>query len=267
MSDAGAATERIGSGAGRPARAWRGLSHERRQAAVAAFALFLTLFLPWYQDTVIAKGGPSVLESKSVTLTGWGAFSFVEVAVMLIALGVLALLFWLGEGRAAPLAGRDGAAIIGAGSLASLLIVWGIVDQQGTSGHGQYVTASGIEWGIFIALAVAVLLGYFGSRIRMLDEPEPPRPQEDGAAPFWGPGPRPGPARSSSGRSPRPVAADGSPTRVSASRPAAAGASAEPSESGPATRVSRRDGTDEQLTMPLESETGTRPAPDGTPPG
>ena len=40
---------------GRVARAWRGLPPERRLAAGAALGLFVTLFLPWYQETVIAE--------------------------------------------------------------------------------------------------------------------------------------------------------------------------------------------------------------------
>jgi hypothetical protein len=267
MNEAGAAPERVGSGAGRPARAWRGLSHERRQAAYASAGLFLSLFLPWYQHTVIAKGARTGLEAKSFTVTGWSEFGFVEIVVLLVALGVLALLFRRGEGRGVPLPGGDGPAIIAAGSLASLLIVWGMFNQQGTSGPGQYLTASGIEWGIFIALFVAVLLAYFGTRIRALHEPEPdpPSPHDDGRGPFWGPSAPPpsdparatrpataaGAPRPDRPRTPRPVPADGAATRVSAPR----------DEDPSATRVSQRERSpDEHLTMPLEREDDTRPS-------
>ena len=161
----------------RVARAWRKLPTERRLAAVAAIALFLTLFLPWYQETVIAAGVSS-LRSIGESLTGWGAFSFVEAAVLLVATGVLALLFTRAEGRAFHLPGGDGAVITAAGLWACVLIVWRIFDKQGTSGHGQLATTSGIEWGIFVALGVAALLAYAGSRIRIAHEPEPPLPGE-----------------------------------------------------------------------------------------
>lgn len=267
MNEAGAAPERVVSGPGRLPRAWRGLSHERRQAAYASAGLFLSLFLPWYQHTVIAKGARTALEAKSFTVTGWSQFGFVEIVVLLVALGVLVLLFRRGEGHRLPLPGGDGPAIIAAGSLASLLIVWGMFNQQGTSGPGQYLTASGIEWGIFIALAVAVLLAYFGSRIRAVHEPDPdpPSPHDDGRGPFWGPS---GPAapdsarvtqpvtaagapRPDRARTPRPVAADGSATRVSPPR----------ADDPSATRVSQRERSpDEQLTMPLERDDDPRPA-------
>ena len=64
-----------------------------------------------------------------------------------------------------------------------MLIVWRMFDKEGTTGHGQYETTSGIEWGIFIALGVAALLAYAGSRIRLAHEPEPPLPGDRQAAP------------------------------------------------------------------------------------
>jgi hypothetical protein len=176
---AGAGTaQRIVAGAARLSRAWRKLPSERRLAAAAAILLFLTLFLPWYQETVIASGTTTKLQSVSATLTGWGAFSFVEAAILLIAAGVLVLLYQRAEGRAFHIPGGDGGVIMVAGLWACVLIVWRIFDKQGTSSHGQYATTSGIEWGIFVALVIAGLLAYAGSRIRLAHRPEPPLPGE-----------------------------------------------------------------------------------------
>ncbi len=169
---------RTSSTANRLGRAWRGLAPERRLAAIAALGLFLTLFLPWYQETVIASGAATKLRSASASLTGWGAFSFVEAAVLLVAVAVLVLLFYRAEGRAFHVPGGDGGVITAAGLWTALLIVWRMFDKEGTTGHGQYATTSGIEWGIFIALGVAALLAYAGSRIRSAHEPEPPLPGE-----------------------------------------------------------------------------------------
>jgi hypothetical protein len=160
---------------------WRRLPHERRLAALAAVALFVTLFLPWYQETVIASGVTS-LRSVSVSLTGWGAFSFVEAAVLLVAAGVLTLLFVRAEGQAFHVPGGDGGVIMAAGLWTCVLIIWRMFDKEGTTGHGQYADAAGIEWGIFVALGVAGLLTYAGSRIRSAREPEPPLPGEAGQA-------------------------------------------------------------------------------------
>lgn len=167
--------------------AWRNLPRERRLAALAAIGLFLTLFLPWYQETIIASGKATKLQSATASLTGWGAFSFVEGAILIVAIGVLALLFQRAEGRAFHLPGGDGGVILAAGAWTCLLVIWRMFDKQGTTGHGQYATAYGIEWGIFVALAVAAFLAYTGSRIRAAHRPEPPLPgDQDGPR-----GPRP----------------------------------------------------------------------------
>ena len=172
-----AVVDRVGAISGRLLRVWRGLSSERRLAAFAALGLFVTLFLPWYQETVIARGVTS-LRSLSDSLTGWGAFSFVEAAVLLVAAGVLLLLFVRAEGEAFHVPGGDGTVITAAGAWACVLIIWRMFDKEGTTGHGLYSTSSGIEWGIFVALAVAGLLTYAGTRIRLAHDPEPPLPGE-----------------------------------------------------------------------------------------
>jgi hypothetical protein len=177
---AATAAHRVGTGAGRLLRAWRALPPERRLAAGASIGLFLTLFLPWYQETVIANG-KTALRSASASLTGWGAFSFVEAAVLLVAVSVLTLLFQRAEGRAFHVPGGDGGVIAAAGFWTCVLVIWRIFDKQGTSNAGQVATTSGIEWGIFVALVVAGLLAYSGMRIRAAHAPEPPLPGEPGA--------------------------------------------------------------------------------------
>jgi hypothetical protein len=177
-------------------------------AAYAATGLFLALFLPWYQETVIAPSKATHLQSLTASITGWGAFSFVEAAVLLVALGVLTLLFQRAEGRAFHLPGGDGWVIMFAGLWTCLLIVWRIFDKQGTSVHGPGATTSGVEWGIFVALAVAAFLTYAGSRIRAAHRPEPPLPGEADRPPSAAAMPVGRPAREPA-RSPRPVAADG----------------------------------------------------------
>jgi hypothetical protein len=142
---------------------------------MACLGLFLTLFLPWYQETVFANGVTS-LRSASSSLTGWGAFSFVEAAVLLVAAAVLILLLARAEGQAFHVPGGDGGVVTAAGFWTCVLIVWRIFDKEGTSRHDQIAYTSGIEWGIFVALGVAAVLTYAGSQIRLAHEPEPPLP-------------------------------------------------------------------------------------------
>ncbi len=178
---AAGALRRVGSGTGRLVRAWKALPNESRLAAYASGALFFTLFLPWYQVTLIAPAKAEKLQSASASITGWGAFSFVEAAVLIVAAGVLTLLFQRAEGRAFHLPGGDGGVILAAGLWTCLLIVWRIFDKQGATTSGPSATTSGIEWGIFVALAAAAFLAYAGSRIRAAHRPEPPLPGEDTA--------------------------------------------------------------------------------------
>jgi hypothetical protein len=167
-----------GTLSGRLVRVWRVLPHERRLAAFASLGLFVTLFLPWYQETVIVPGNKGAA-SANMTVTGWAAFSFVEAAVLLVAAGVVTLLFQRAEGRAFHLPGGDGWVIMAAGGWACVLVVWRIFDKQTTSIRGPGVSISGIEWGIFVALAGAAFLSYAGSRIRAAHQPEPPLPGDD----------------------------------------------------------------------------------------
>ena len=162
-----AASERLRRGSAGPRMAH--VPHERRLAAYAAIGLFLALFLPWYQETVIVVRTATHLQSASASITGWGAFSFVEAAVLLVAAGVLTLLFQRAEGRAFHLPGGDGWVIMAAGVWTCVLIVWRIFDKQGTSVHGPGATTSGIEWGIFVALGVAAL-----PHLRRLADPRRP---------------------------------------------------------------------------------------------
>jgi hypothetical protein len=168
----------LGSGAARLVRVWRALPHEQRLAAYAALGLFLTMFLPWYQRNFFTVIGGKLLPAAD-SQTAWAAFSWVEAAVLLVAGGVLTLLFNRAEGRAFHVPGGDGGVIAVAGLWTGLLIIWRIFDKQGGSSRGQYATTYGIEWGIFIALAVAAFLVYAGNRIRAAHILEPPLPGEE----------------------------------------------------------------------------------------
>ncbi len=212
---ASAAAQRVGSGTTRLVRAWKALPGESRLAAYASGALFFTLFLPWYQVTLIAPAKTKTLQSASASITGWGAFSFVEAAVLLVAAGVLTLLFQRAEGRAFHLPGGDGGVIFAAGLWTCLLIIWRIFDKQGATTAGPSATTSGIEWGIFVALGAAAFLAYAGSRIRAAHRPEPPLPGED--AP---------PAGSSAAATVRAASATAATRRPATRRPAARESSA-----------------------------------------
>jgi hypothetical protein len=109
----------------RAARAFRLLNLEQRVAAVAALLLIVSTF---------------------------GPFSFVEAAEILLAVGVLALLFARAEGRHFHLPFGDGTAVAAAGVWAGLLIVVRLFDRP----LGQNL----------LALACAAILFLAGARER-----------------------------------------------------------------------------------------------------
>lgn len=148
---------------------WGALAPEQRLAAFCALGLFLTMFLPWYSHSGFAKGRPI-----SDTLSAWGAFSFVEAAVLLVSVSVLFLLFQRSEGRAFHLPGGDGLVITAAGAWVALLTFYRTLDKP-DAGAGTLV---GVEWGIFVAILTALGLAYAGNRIRVAHLAEPALPGE-----------------------------------------------------------------------------------------
>jgi hypothetical protein len=152
-------------------RAWRVLRREQRISALAALALWVTMFLPWYTESpagAIKKGETAI----SSSLTAWGAFSWVEAAVLLVSVGVLALLFARGERRAFHLPGGDGPVITLAGGWAALLVIYRLFDKSTERTAGLLITP-GNDWGIFLALFAAIWLAYTGVGIRRAHRTEP----------------------------------------------------------------------------------------------
>jgi hypothetical protein len=153
--------------------AWRTLHREQRLAALAAIALFVVLFLPWYSTTTAVSkvvNGHLQATTASGTKSGIFAFGWVEAAVLLVAVAVLFLLFARAERRAFHLPGGDGGVITAAGAWVAFLIVWRFFDRPDL-GRG---VAVGLQWGIFVALAAGIGLAYAGTRVRAAQRPEPP---------------------------------------------------------------------------------------------
>ncbi|HET9719180.1 MAG TPA: hypothetical protein VFP55_03795 [Solirubrobacteraceae bacterium] len=185
-------------------RAWKALSRERRLAAIAAAILWLTLFLPWYQASVVSRN-PRTRNAIPVSesLNGWAAFGLVEALILIVSVGILVLLFLRAEGRG-ELPGGDGWTITGAGALSLLLIIIGLFNAPSPTVHSGYVVSTGLEWGIFLALLAAGGLAWAGGRIRNSLEDDPflagnrratvPNPEPQPWAEADAPSPAPDPA-------------------------------------------------------------------------
>ena len=153
-------------------RNWRALSSEQRLAAIAAFALLLSMLLPWYHETGNALVGKS-LQSIDDSKSAFGVYSFVEAAIFVVVAGVLVLLWARAERKAFHLPGGDGTVIMGAGLWVMLLIFYRQLDKPNGRHEGLIQTTIGVDWGIFIAFLLGALLAYAGYRIRASHVPEP----------------------------------------------------------------------------------------------
>jgi hypothetical protein len=157
--------------------AWRALGREQHATALVAIGLFVSMLLPWYSktETIVVHGAASSTEQS---LSAFQAFSFVEAAVLLVSAGVLAMLFGRAEGRDFQLPGGDGVIVTLAGGWAAILIFYRLLDKPGLQGNAKISSTVGVQWGIFVALLVALGLVYCGGRIRA---------SERGAAPILRP--------------------------------------------------------------------------------
>jgi hypothetical protein len=147
------------------------LSKELQLAGAAALALALSLLLPWYQKSFFERG-----EVVQDNLSAFGVFTFVEAAVLLVALAVLFLVWSRARRRGFHLPGGDGTAITIAGGWAALLLIWRLFDKPDVQGPGATI---GIQWGIFGAFVAAGALIAAGTRVRAAHVPEPPNPAAD----------------------------------------------------------------------------------------
>jgi hypothetical protein len=220
----------------RVVHAWGAMSRERQIALVSALGLFVSMFLPWYSKTVV-EGAKAAQTSQSA----FSAFSFVELAVLLVSAGVLAMLFSRAEGREFRLPGGDGTIVMIAGGWAALLIFYRMLDKPTLQGNQKITATVGVEWGIFIALLLALGLLAAGRRMRAAEHAQSP------------------PAR----RRPRAAGPTGEPDRYE--RPSRPVPAEPPSERRPERRPSEREPGAEPSSAPTtvlaNPETGPSPSP------
>ncbi|MDX6719031.1 MAG: hypothetical protein QOJ63_1285 [Solirubrobacteraceae bacterium] len=144
------------------------LDGDQRFAAIAAGALLLTMFLPWYEKSVVIPGSQTFAKDS---ISAFGAVSFVEAAIFLVSGGVLVLVLARADGGRFHLPGGDGMVILAAGLWASALIFYRVFDRPNVSGVGGTV---GIQWGFFVAFVAAGAVALAGERMRAAGRAGPP---------------------------------------------------------------------------------------------
>lgn len=156
--------------------AWGALGRDQRVAAATSLGLFVSMLLPWYSQTstVVVKGAASSTEQS---LSAFQAFSFVEAAVLLVSVGVLTMLFARAEQRDFHMPGGDGTIAMVAGAWVAILIFYRLFDKPGLQGNERIVSTVGVQWGIFVALLLALGLAYVGRRVRLGERGAPPLSQ------------------------------------------------------------------------------------------
>ena len=147
----------------------KGLSNVQMRAGGAALALGLCMLLPWYSASY------GKLHNN---LSAFGAFSWVEAAVLLTSGAVLYLLYARSQQRAFHLPGGDGWAVTIAGGWTIFLLIWRLFDRPGVT-RGSV----GVQWGLFVTMLVAVVLLLAGQAMRREHKPEPPNPAAED--PTW----------------------------------------------------------------------------------
>jgi hypothetical protein len=211
----------------RLSRAWQTMERERRFAALASLGLFVSMFLPWYQQNAVVSA-PKTVPLQSQNLDAFQVFSFVEAAVLLVAIALIYMLFARAEGREFNMPGGDGTVVFAAGVWTGALLIFRLFDKPSIGGRAVAGNV-GVQWGIFFALAAAGLIAYSGSRMRAArpsgrlprhsgpssgrerpGEDRPPR-QEALASPEPRPLPEEQPARRVSAPAPASAAARGRP--------------------------------------------------------
>ncbi len=152
--------------------AWRELYAEQQLAAFAALGLVGSMFLPWYQQTgfAVTRRTAQKVEDSLIAFQAWG---FVEASILLVAVGVLVLLFARAERRAFHLPFGDGPVVMAAGTWTMFLVFYRQIDKPDGNESGALKTTIGVSWGIFVAFLLGALLTYAGWRMAQRHRPEP----------------------------------------------------------------------------------------------
>lgn len=129
------------------------LDDGRKLSALAGLAFLVSLFLPWFQKSVLPAGAK---EFVTTSLTAFGAFSWIEAALLLVDLAILLLLYLRSTGRRVELPADDGTMIaIAGGWMLVLLVIRVVFAKPEVTGAAGTAPTVGLQWGLLVAMAAA----------------------------------------------------------------------------------------------------------------
>ena len=133
---------------------WRSLAPDQRLAGLAALGIIGSMFLPWWRDPLTG-------------LSYWAVnrFTFIELALLLVAGSVLLMLYGRAEGRGFHLPLADGTLAAGAGIWSCVLVLARILDPPARVVADRTLDYD-LRFGFLVALASGVLLTVAGVRGR-----------------------------------------------------------------------------------------------------
>lgn len=128
------------------------LTPGQRIAAIAGAALFILMFLPWFG--VELDAGLAQVEGGSVN--AWESFGGIDLLLLITAIAAVALPLMAAANRSVELPIATSALIAGLGVLATILVLYRLIDPPGPDIPGvEYDRRIGVWLGLLAAGAVA----------------------------------------------------------------------------------------------------------------
>ncbi|MDQ8047282.1 MAG: hypothetical protein AAGC46_20245 [Solirubrobacteraceae bacterium] len=140
------------------------LDDGRKLASAACIVFLVSLFLPWYGKSFVPTGTTTFVKTN---ISAFGAFTWVEAALLLVDASVLGLLYLRSTGRRVELPAGDGTMIAIAGGWMVVLLLVRVFDKPTATG-GAAATV-GLQWGLLLAMAAAGAIVAAGVATRAIE--------------------------------------------------------------------------------------------------